>query len=159
MGSVAKVIEDASQSAVKDVAPPGQQPWHEALDRAPELEIWVHATTWPELVAQAGCAVGEQLLRDAPAVASRRWRELAAHAVDRTSLLAAWLNELMLHAELEWWVPMEFAAVRATDTTITVRARGVRIAEPPAALKAATPERVQVRDVPGGLEAKIVLDV
>ena len=78
-------------------------------------------------------------------------------AADRTSLLVDWLNELLFHAEAEWWVPVEFAAVRATDTAISARVRGLPSAEPPAALKAATLPGVSVRDVPGGLEAKVVL--
>lgn len=137
----------------------GRRPWHEALELGQERELWVHAATWPELVAQAGRAVGEQLLRGAPAVPSGRWRELDVQATRRASMLTQWLNELLFRAEVEWWVPVDFAAVRATDTGISARIRGVRPSEPPAALKVAAPDRVRVREVPGGLEAKIMLEL
>lgn len=137
----------------------GRRPWYEALEQGEELELWVHAPTWPELVAQAGRALGEQLLRGAPAPVSGRWRDLRVQSGDRITLLADWLNDLLFHAEAEWWIPVEFTIVRASDTEIHARARGVAVREPPAAFRGAAPDHVRVRDVPGGLEAKVTLEV
>ena len=73
------------------------------------------------------------------------------------SLLAAWLNELLFHAEAEWWVPMDFADVRASDTEIRARVRGAVVTEPPAPVNAAMPSAVRLRDVAGWLEARVTL--
>jgi SHS2 domain-containing protein len=133
------------------------RPWHEVLDHAPDLEIWVHATTWPELVAEAGRALAEQLVRGAQVAAAGPWRRVAVRAADRPSLLAAWLNELLFHAEAEWWIPVEISDVRASDTEIDARVHGAIAAGAPVALKAADAADVHVRDTAGLLEARLAL--
>jgi SHS2 domain-containing protein len=133
------------------------RPWHEVLDHAPDLEIWVHAATWPELVAEAGRALAEQLVRGVRVPAAGPWRRVAVRAADRASLLAAWLNELSFHAEAEWWIPVEIADVRASDTDIDARVHGAVAAEAPVTLKAADAADVHVRDTAGVLEARVAL--
>ena len=105
-----------------------------------------------------GRALGEQLRRGAPARVSGRWRDLRVPSGDRITLLTDWVNELLFHAEAEWWIPVEFTTVRASNTEIHARARGVSAREPPGALYAAVPHHVRVRDVPGGLEARVTLE-
>lgn len=131
--------------------------WHEVLDHTSQLELWLHAPTWPELVGEAGRALGEQLVHGVLARAAGPWRRLTVRSAGRASLLAAWLNELLFHAEAEWWVPMDFADVRASDTEIHARVRGAVVTEPPAPVNAAMPSAVRVRDVAGWLEARVTL--
>lgn len=131
--------------------------WHEVLDHTPELELWLHAPSWPELVAEAGRALGEQLVPGGVARVGGASRQLTVKATDRASLLAAWLNELLFHAEAEWWVPLEIADVRASDTEVHARVRGAAITEPPAPVNGAKPSTVSVRDVAGRLEAHVTL--
>ena len=132
--------------------------WHEVLDHTPELELWVHAPTWPELVAEAGRALGEQLVHGVLGGAAGPWRRLTIRAADRTRLLTAWLNELLFHAEAEWWIPVEIADVQASDTEIRARVRGAVVTEAPAPVRAAKPSAIHVREVAGWLEAHVTLD-
>lgn len=132
--------------------------WHEVLDHTPELELWVHASTWPELVAEAGRALGEQLVHGVLGRTSGGWRRVTVRAADRTRLLTAWLNELLFHAEAEWWIPVEIADVHASDTEIRARVRGAVVAEAPAPLRAAKPSAIRMREVAGWLEAHLTLD-
>jgi SHS2 domain-containing protein len=131
---------------------------HEVLDQAGELELWVHAPSWPELVAEASRAVGEQLVHGVVVRGAGSWRRVSVRSKNRANLLAAWLNELLFHAEAAWWVPVEIADVRASDTEIDAHVRGVFVSEPPAPVKAARPLAVRLRDVAGWLEARVTLD-
>ncbi|HYL57037.1 MAG TPA: archease [Gemmatimonadales bacterium] len=133
----------------------GRRPWHEALEHGAVRDLWVHATTWPELLAEPGRAVGAPDGRAGDS--SQRLRELEVAAAGRERLLTRWLNELLYRAQAEWWIPVDFADVRAIDGAVRARVRGVRPSEPTGALTTAALERVEVDDVPGGLEARIVL--
>jgi len=139
------------------IAADDRRPWHEALEHGAVRDLWVHATTWPALLVEAGRAVGEELLTGVPAIPSQRIRELEVVAAGRERLLTRWLNELLYHAQAEWWIPVDFAELYATDGAARARVRCVRPSEPPGALTTAALERVEVHDVPGGLEARIVL--
>jgi SHS2 domain-containing protein len=86
------------------------------------------------------------------------WRRLTVRAADRTRLLTAWLNELLFHAEAEWWIPVEITDVRASDTEIQSRVRGAVVTEAPAPVRAAKPSAIRVREVAGWLEAHVTLD-
>ncbi|HYL22417.1 MAG TPA: archease [Gemmatimonadales bacterium] len=132
--------------------------WHESLEHTSELELWLHAPTWPALVAEAGRALGEQLVHGVLGRAGGPWRRVSVRGAERATLLAAWVNELLFHAEAEWWVPIEFADVQASDTEIHARVRGAVVTEPPAPVRAAEPSAVRIQDVAGWLEARVILD-
>ncbi len=143
------------------IRPPTAAPgtWHHVLDHTSELMFRVRAPTWAELIAEAGRALGEALLREPSGAPSTVWRAVEVTAADRAALLVDWLNELLYRAEAEWWIPTEFAVDAASSTVIRARARGVAVTAPPAAVKAATLHGVKVVEVPGGLEASVILDV
>jgi len=132
--------------------------WHEVLDHTPELELWVHAPAWPELVAEAGRALGEQLVHGVLGRAAGGWRSVTVRSADRASLLTAWLNELLFHAEAEWWIPVEIADVQASDTEIRARVRGAVVTEAPAPVRAAKRSAIRVREIAGWLEAHVRLE-
>jgi SHS2 domain-containing protein len=133
--------------------------WHETVAHTAELELRVHAPTLPGLFAEAGRALAERLLGGSPATAAGAWRPIEVRAADGAALLVDWLNELLYRAEAEWWVPLEFHVGNVTDREIQARARGATVAEPPAAVKAATLHDAAICAVPGGFEAHVVLDV
>jgi SHS2 domain-containing protein len=134
---------------------------YEVLEHTAEVELKVHAPTWPSLLAEAGRALSARLWggQVAPPRAQGTWRHLDLESADRDALLVDWLNELLYHAEAEWWVPVEFVVEEASETKLSARVRGVPVAAAPAAVKAATLYGVGVAPGPAGLEATVVLDV
>jgi SHS2 domain-containing protein len=136
-------------------------PGYEVLEHTSEVELKLHAPTWPELLAEAGRALSARLGAGTVAVPRGEgvWRRVDLHAGDRAALLVDWLNELLYRAEAEWWVPVEFDIEQASNHEVHARVRGVPVATSPAAVKAATLHGVQVVPGPAGLEATVVLDV
>jgi SHS2 domain-containing protein len=133
----------------------------EVLQHTSDLELKLHAPTWPELLAEAGTALSARLWGGkVPAPHSGgTWRRVELRAADRAALLVDWLNELLYRAEAEWWVPVEFDVEQASNHEVRARVRGVSVATSPAAVKAATLYGVRVGPGPAGLEATVVLDV
>lgn len=78
---------------------------------------------------------------------------------DRASLLVEWLNELVYLAETERWVATEFKVERADDRVFRSRARGMTVDLVPGLVKAATLHDLRLQDVPGGVEAEVILDI
>jgi len=134
---------------------------HEFFDHTSELGLRVRASSFAELLAEAARGLGKLMLRGRPPSSTGRWRALEVNATDREALLVDWLNELIFHAEVERWVPVEIEIVTASDTMLSARARGVAVDEAPALVKAATHHGLFVRQVGGGgeVEAEVVLDV
>jgi SHS2 domain-containing protein len=136
-------------------------PGFEVLEHTADVELKVHAPTWPGLLSEAGHALSARLWvgQIAPPRAQGTWRHLDLESADRDALLVDWLNELLYHAEAEWWVPVEFVVEEASETKLRARVRGVPVASAPAAVKAATLYGVGVEPGPSGLEATVLLDV
>ena len=65
----------------------------------------------------------------------------------------------VFRAERDRWVAVEFEIRHASATHLAARARGVRVTDAPALVKAATLHEVRVDAVPGGVEAHVVLDI
>jgi SHS2 domain-containing protein len=136
-------------------------PGYEVLEHTAEVELKVHAPSWPELLAEAGRALSARLWAGqvAPPRAQGTWRHIELQAADRTALLIDWLNELLYHAEAEWWVPVEFVVEETSENTLRARVRGIPVEAAPAAVKAATLYGAGVEPAASGLEATVVLDV
>jgi SHS2 domain-containing protein len=133
--------------------------WHRFLDHTSEITLHVGAADWPGLLAQAGLGLAELLLRGATASADGDWRPLEVASHDREALLVDWLNEIVYIAETGLWVPTEIEIEEVSASQLKARARGVTVEAPPALVKAATFHELHVRDLPGGLEAEVILDV
>jgi SHS2 domain-containing protein len=131
----------------------------ELLDHAAEVRVRVRAPTFGDLAAEAGRALARLELGGDPARTTGPARDIDVRSTDREALLVDWLNELIFLAETERWVPAEFEVATATDTRLQMRARGVTLEEAPARVKAATFSGLEIRPVPGGLEAAVVFDV
>jgi SHS2 domain-containing protein len=134
-------------------------PWHERRDHTSEIELHVRAGSLGDLLAEAGRAVGEVQLTGADCVAGGPARTLHVSSADREALLVAWLNELIFLADIDRWVAMDFSIDLANDTEVRARASGVTLAWALTRVKAATSHGLRVEDVPGGLEADLILDV
>jgi SHS2 domain-containing protein len=134
-------------------------PASEFLEHTAEVRIRVRAASFGELAAEAGRALARIELGSTPALPVGPWRLIEVPASDRGALLVDWLNELIFRAETERWVAVAFQVTGDAETGLRARARGVPLAEAPARVKAATFSGLEIRPVPGGLEAEVVLDV
>lgn len=136
-------------------------PGYEVLDHPSDVELKLHAPTWPELLVEAGDALSARLWAGT-AWAPRgpgSWRRIELHSSDRSALLVAWLNELLYDAEAAWWLPVEFVVDDASSQHLRAQVRGVGVTTPPPALKGATLHGVQVTHGPRGYDATAVLDL
>jgi len=127
----------------------------EVLEHTAEVKLRVRGPSLGALAAEAGRALARIELGDAAPPASGGWRRVELKSRDRDALLVDWLNELIYLAEAERWVGVEFLVDSASDTALTMLARGVPVAEAPARVKAATFHGLHVADRPDGLEAEI----
>jgi SHS2 domain-containing protein len=119
----------------------------------------VRAPTWPELLAEAGRALGELERRGAPAGAPGPEREIEARADDPEALLVDFLNEMIFLAERHRWIPLELDVLEADERHVRARGRGMVLPEPPALVKAATMHGLSLARTSGACEAEVVLDV
>ena len=131
----------------------------ELLEHTAEVKLRLLAPSFGELVAEAGRAVARiELAGELPAPTGP-WRELEIHSSDREALLVDWLNELIFLAETERWVATDFEVRNATDTELSVRARGATVETAPARIKAATFHGLEIVPVAGGLATEVIFDV
>jgi SHS2 domain-containing protein len=135
------------------------KPSVELIEHPGEVRLRLRAASPGELAMVAGRALAELELGHAPGPAAGPWRDVAVSGRDRDAVLVHWLNELIYLAETERWVGVEFAVVRATETELRMRVRGVVVDEAPARVKAATFHGLRIAAVADGVEAEVVLDV
>jgi len=134
-------------------------PSHERRDHTSEIELHVRAGSLGDLLAEAGRALGEVQLTSADCAPGGPARPIRVSSSDREALLVDWLNELIFLADIDRWVAMDFSIDLAEETEVRARASGVTLQRAPSRVKAATFHGLRVEDIPGGLEANIILDV
>ena len=134
-------------------------PSHELIDHPSEVQLRLRAGSLGDLLAEAGRALAELQLRGVERPARAGTRRLQLAAPDRERLLVDWLNELIFLAETDRWVATRFEIERADSQSAEVRAAGVEIPRPRGLVKAATLHGLRIRDVDGGVEGEVVLDV
>ena len=132
---------------------------HEFLEHTSETVVRVRAPSLAALLEEAGRALAGLELRGRPARVAGPWREVTLRSSDRAALLVDWLNELLFIAERERWVPAEFEVQEADAHHMRARVRGVRLAEPPVFVKAATMGGLSLAESGGMLVAEVTLDV
>jgi SHS2 domain-containing protein len=134
-------------------------PSHEVRQHTSEIELHIRAGTLGDLLAEAGRALAEVELTSADCALGGPARPIRVSSSDREALLIDWLNELIFLADIDRWVAMDFSVDLAEATEVRARASGVTLQRAPSRVKAATFHGLRVRDVPGGLEADLILDV
>jgi SHS2 domain-containing protein len=128
-------------------------------DHVGELELRVQAATEQEVFADAVRAFGELVSgEEEVVVAAAEPRAIAVAGADRAALLAGLLNELVVLAETEGFVPDAMVSVALGDGALEARVRGGR-GTPPHLVKAVTHHRLVFEPAPGGWRANAVLDV
>jgi SHS2 domain-containing protein len=131
---------------------------HRFEDHLGELRVMLRAENLSELFAEAGRALGELFL-EGSAPPTSDWERCVVRAADRETLLAAWLNELIYLSETRRVVYTEFRVDSVGETEVLASARGVPTERVRTAVKAATFHELFIREVDGGFEGHVVLDV
>jgi SHS2 domain-containing protein len=127
-------------------------------------DVGVHA--WAETLARCfrQCALGVfDLIVPTQAVAPRETREVAARGGGVEALLVNWLNECLYVHDLEGFVVHDLEPPRVTGAFV----HGILHGEPvdPARhprgtlVKAATFHGLEVTESPGGVRARVILDI
>ena len=134
-------------------------PSHEVKNRGPDIELHVQAASLGDLLAEAGRALAEMELTGADCLPGGHPRPIRLSASDRVALLTDWLSELLFLAEVDRWVAVDFTVELAEDTEVRAHASGVALEHTPSRVKAVTLHSPQIAQVPGGLDARIILNV
>jgi SHS2 domain-containing protein len=134
-------------------------PFHERRDHTSEVELHLRAGSLGDLLAEAGRALAEVELIGADCVLGVPVRTIRVSSSDRDALLVDWLNELIFLADIDRWVAMDFSIDLVKNTEVRARASGVTLEWGLSRVKAATFHGLRVEDIPGGLEARVILDV
>ncbi|RME72201.1 MAG: archease [Planctomycetota bacterium] len=142
------------------------QPGHEPIDHTADVGFRAWGRTLEELFEQAALALLE-VVCDRSTVEPRCERAIEANADpgDREGLLVAWLEEINWQIQARGEVYAE-AQVRRLDLEVG-RIEGVVRGEPidpqrhalETEVKGVTWHELAVREVPGGFEAQVILDV
>lgn len=134
-------------------------PSHSFLEHTGEVRLQLQAGSLAELLAEAGRALAELLLRGASGNQVGPAEEIEVRSADRAALLVDWLNELIYRAESGVAVPTEFDMREVGDSVIRARIRSAPVEQSPALVKAATLHGARVEPVAGGWEGDVILDV
>ncbi len=124
-----------------------------------ELAVRIEAPSLPALFAEAGRALAETMRATplpAPADCSE---EIVLDARDREALLVAWLNEIVLRAEVSKALFTRFEIAHLSDGHLVAVVHGARVAALRNPVKAATYHRLSIEEHDGTFTARVILDV
>src|SRR5205085_7153805 len=130
-------------------------PMYRWIEHSGEVEFEIEADSEEAVFRAALAALAELLGVEGE---SGEWRSIAVKAPDRPSLLAAWLEELVLMAEIEGIEPVAVESLELTDGSLVATIRGRR-GDPPPLVKAVTFHRLAFEPTDSGYRATVVLDV
>jgi len=128
------------------------------LEHTADIAILVRGETLAELFANAAYGMACQLT-DVEGVPTSMEREIALHADDVEMLLVDWLSELLFLGEKENAVFHDFEMQHVGVKELRAVARGGRIKEHQAHIKAVTFSQMDLRQTGGVYETPIVFDV
>jgi SHS2 domain-containing protein len=126
------------------------------LEHTGEVELELEAPSEEALFAEALAALGELTGGGERGTPERRQVDL--DAADRALLLADWLGELVVLAELEQFVAERVVALTLDGLHLSATVEGRR-GEPPHLVKAVTLSGLDVRHEGESWRAHVVLDV
>ena len=134
-----------------------RQPFEEVEHTADwALKVW--GADLPDLFTNA--AVGMMQLMDAmPAHDDPVVRTIEIEAIDRESLLVAWLEELLFGMEVRSVTYQDISLQITGDTALEATIEELPLASIAKPIKAVTYNELAIQPNPGGLEVTIVFDV
>ena len=134
-----------------------RQPFEEVEHTADwALKVW--GVDLPDLFTNA--AVGMMQLMDAmPAQHDPSVRTIEIEAIDRESLLVAWLEELLFGMEIRSVTYQDIRMQITGDTALEATIEELPLLAIAKPIKAVTYNELAIRPIQGGLEVTIVFDV
>jgi protein archease len=142
----------------------GSKRHHELMMSFEEIE---HTADWAfrvrgrnlaELLENAARAMGS-LDRPGPGGESSLTREIEVEGVDRETLLVNWLNEILYLEQTRCEVYDRFHISEVSDNCLHAQLYGRPSGNRVTHIKAATFHNLEVKQIPEGYEATVVLDV
>ena len=131
--------------------------WSEEVEHTADRALRVWGAELPDLFA--GAARGMYgLMADLSTLLATQWREIRLEALDRETLLVAWLNELLFLTEAEGLLFVEYQVRSVTDTTLVAWVGGTRREISGAHLKAATFHALELVQDEAGWSTLITFD-
>lgn len=132
---------------------------HALEEHRGELELRIDAPSLPELFAEAGRALAEEM-HASPLEAPAGWSdEVVVNARDREALLVEWLNELVFRAEVARVLLSRFEITELSDRRLVARIHGTCVERLRNPVKAATYHGLSIAERAGGVTARVILDV
>jgi SHS2 domain-containing protein len=125
------------------------------VEHTGEVELAIEARSEREVFADALAALVELLEIKGDA---DEGRAIEATAPDRPALLAAWLEELVLGAEVEGFEPVVLRELELGPDSVRAVVEG-HYGEPSPLVKAVTYHRLAFEPADSGYRATVVLDV
>lgn len=134
-----------------------RQPFEE-VEHTADWALKVRGVDLPDLFKNA--AVGMMQLMDAlPAQHDPLVRTIEIEAIDRESLLVAWLEELLFGMEIRSVTYQDIRINIIGDTALQATIEELPLVSIAKPIKAVTYSELAIRPVQGGLEVTIVFDV
>ncbi len=135
---------------------------YETFDHTADVGIRVFGRTVEEVFVNAAYALFDQWT-DLRKVRKQISQEISVQGADREDLLIRWLGELLFLGESRGFLFKEFMVRSLDSTSLKAVARG-EIFDPSrhrfrTEIKAVTYHRVEVKEVDGKWEARIIFDV
>lgn len=134
-------------------------PTHEFIDHPSELVLLVRAGTFAELAGEAVAALASVMERGMKYVGESLEDEFTVEGTDRGAMLVDLLNEIILRAEANRFIPSVVSARLASASKLDVNVAGRTVAESPSLVKAATFHNLKVSDHDGVVEATVTFDI
>lgn len=138
--------------------PSGPRHWLE--DHTAEVRLAVLAPTLESLFVEAGRAIAELAVGEAPLPPPEGDPvSISIDSVDLDALLVDWLNELVYHTEVDQKAYVELVIDAISPTRLDARVRGAAFPDLRPLVKAATLHDVHVTEDSNGFSVRVVLDI
>lgn len=131
----------------------------EVLDHTSEVTLRLRAPDFAGLVTQATAGFLSFVAPERRAGTAAGTEDFEIDGGDRAATLVEWINELVFRAEAESWLPVEPTVEPVGTSGARIRARRLELSEPFVLVKAATLHDAEVREIGGGLEVDVTLDI
>ena len=131
---------------------------YEEIEHTADLAMRAYGRDLKELFANAAYGMFDLMAEPASDEPLRR-REVALEGSDYEALLVDWLNELIYLHEVEGETYTQFTIQDLSPTALRASVEGRPTGRKTKAIKAATFHDLSIREMEGGYEATIVLDV